>query len=134
MRCRSSRSSFPTYTSTWCGQANRAAALVDVLRRMAAHFQQFAEVQSKFMSAMIYPALVTAVGALMISFFMFFMLPRFMEMFKGFDVELPLPTQILMNFSDAVTSFWWLIVLGRDGDLHLDRQIPEERNRQPEDR
>ncbi len=89
-----------------------SGSLVDVLRRMASHFQQFAEVQSKFKSAMIYPALVCAVGVAMIGFFMFFMLPRFMEMFTGFDIELPLPTRMLMNFSYAVTHFWWLILLG----------------------
>jgi type IV pilus assembly protein PilC len=88
-----------------------SGGLVDVLRRMAAHFQQFAEVQSKFITAMIYPALVSGVGVLMIAFFMLFMLPRFMEMFKGFDVELPLPTRMLMGFSHTVTHFWWLILL-----------------------
>ena len=92
-----------------------SGALVDVLRRMAAHFQQFAEVQSKFVSAMIYPALVCTVGILMVFFFMFFMLPRFMEMFTGFDVALPLPTRMLMMFSNAVRisggcscCCWWL--------------------------
>ncbi len=89
-----------------------SGALVDVLRRMAHHFQQFAEVQSKFISAMIYPALVTGVGILMVTFFIVFMLPRFMEMFKGFNVELPLPTRMLMDFSYAVSHFWWLILLG----------------------
>jgi type IV pilus assembly protein PilC len=89
-----------------------SGSLVEVLRRMAGHFQQFAEVQSKFLSALIYPALVCAVGTLMIFFFMFFMLPRFLEMFTGFDVELPLPTRILMKFSYAVTHFWWLLLLG----------------------
>ena len=39
---------------------------------------------------------------LMVFFFMFFMLPRFMEMFLGFDVALPLPTRMLMNFSYAM--------------------------------
>ncbi|HYG24702.1 MAG TPA: type II secretion system F family protein [Verrucomicrobiae bacterium] len=89
-----------------------SGALVDVLRRMAAHFQQFAEVQSKFLSAMIYPALVCGVGILMIGFFVVFMLPRFMEMFEGFEVELPLPTRMLIGFSHAVTTFWWLVLLG----------------------
>jgi type II secretory pathway component PulF len=88
-----------------------SGALVDVLRRMAAHFNQFAEVQSKFKSAMIYPALVCSVGMLMIFFFMFFMLPRFMEMFMGFDIQLPLPTRMLMGFGYAVTHFWWLMLL-----------------------
>jgi type II secretory pathway component PulF len=89
-----------------------SGSLVEVLRRMAAHFQQFAEVQSKFVSALIYPALVTGVGVLMIFFFMYFMLPKFMEMFTGFNVELPLPTRILMAISHGMTSFWWLILLG----------------------
>jgi type IV pilus assembly protein PilC len=88
-----------------------SGALVDVLRRMAAHFEQFAEVQSKFISALIYPALVCCVGIMMVFFFMFFMLPKFMEMFTGFDVELPLPTRMLMNFSYALTHFWWLLLL-----------------------
>ena len=86
-----------------------SGALVDVLRRMAAHFQQFAEVQSKFLSAMIYPALVCSVGVGLIMFFMFFMLPRFMAMFEGFQIELPLPTRILMGFSKVITNIWYLL-------------------------
>lgn len=89
-----------------------SGSLVEVLRRMASHFQQFAEVQSKFLSAMIYPALVCCVGILMIFFFMYFMLPKFMEMFMGFNVELPLPTRMLMSCSYALQNFWWLILLG----------------------
>ena len=89
-----------------------SGALVDVLRRMASHFQQFAEVQSKFISAMIYPALVCAVGAGLIMFFMFFMLPRFMAMFEGFQIELPLPTKILMGFSKVITNIWYLMGVG----------------------
>ena len=63
----------------------QSGALVEVLRRMAHHFQQFAEVQSKFTSALIYPALVVCVGIGLILFFIYFMLPRFIEMFTGFE-------------------------------------------------
>ena len=88
-----------------------SGALVDVLRRLASHFQQFAEVQEKFKSAMIYPALVVSVGIAIVGFFMFFMLPRFMEMFTGFNMKLPFPTRVLMGLSNFVTHFWWLAVL-----------------------
>jgi type II secretory pathway component PulF len=88
----------------------QSGALVQVLRRMAAHFQQFAEVQSKFSSALIYPALVVCVGLGLIVFFIYFMLPRFIEMFSGFDVELPLPTRILMKVSYVFQNFWWLLI------------------------
>ena len=88
----------------------QSGALVEVLRRMATHFQQFAEVQAKFTSALIYPALVIGVGILLILFFIYFMLPRFIEMFTGFDVQLPLPTRILMNVSYVFQHFWWLLL------------------------
>ncbi len=86
-----------------------SGSLVEVLRRMADHFQQFAEVQAKFKSALIYPAMVCCVGAGIIAFFMFFMMPKFMEIFNGFDVALPLPTQMLMGFSNFLIHYWWLI-------------------------
>jgi type IV pilus assembly protein PilC len=92
----------------------QSGALVQVLRRMAQHFQQFAEVQSKFTSALVYPAMVVVVGILMVAFFMFFMLPKFMEMFNGFDITLPLPTRMLMGFSHIVTNVYAImgLVLG----------------------
>src|SRR5882757_10991795 len=77
----------------------QSGSLVEVLRRMASHFEQFAEVQAKFKSALIYPAMVICVGAGIVAFFMFFMMPKFMEIFSGFGVELPLWTKILMGFS-----------------------------------
>ncbi len=84
----------------------QSGALVQVLRRMATHFQQFAEVQSKVSSALIYPAMVVVVGVCMVIFFMVFMLPRFMQMFTGFNIQLPLPTRMLMAFSKIVTNIW----------------------------
>lgn len=88
-----------------------SGSLVDVLRRMATHFTQFAEVQAKFKSALIYPAVVCVVGVGIVAFFLFFMLPRFMSMFTGFNMALPLPTRMLMKFSAMVSSPWFWATL-----------------------
>jgi type II secretory pathway component PulF len=88
-----------------------SGSLVEVLRRMAAHFQQFAEVQAKFTSALIYPAMVICVGILLVLFFMTFMMPKFIEIFNGFNVELPLPTRVLIAASQFFVSYWWLLGL-----------------------
>ncbi len=89
----------------------QSGSLEQVLRRMADHFSQFAEVQAKFKSALIYPAMVCCVGAGIVAFFMFFMMPKFMEIFNGFGVELPLPTKMLMGFSKFFIHYWWLLGL-----------------------
>jgi type II secretory pathway component PulF len=89
----------------------QSGSLVEVLRRMATHFQQFAEVQATFKSAMIYPVMVIGVGILLVAFFMTFMMPKFIEIFKGFNIALPLPTKILIGISKMFTDWWWLMGL-----------------------
>ncbi len=88
-----------------------SGAIVEVLRRMADHFERFAQVQAKFTSALIYPAFVGIVGVGIMFFFMTYMLPKFMTIFEGMDVQLPMMTQILIGISDTFAHYWWLMVL-----------------------
>lgn len=89
----------------------QSGALVEVLRRMADHFERFAQVQSKFTSALVYPAVVTGVGVIIMIVFMTYMLPKFLTIFQGMNVQLPLSTQILIAVSHAFTGYWWLMIL-----------------------
>jgi type IV pilus assembly protein PilC len=89
----------------------QSGALVDVLRRLSDHFNRFAEVQSKFKSALIYPAVVASVGIGIVIFFMTFMLPRFLTIFEGLKVPLPLATRILVGISHMFSTYWWVMVL-----------------------
>src|SRR5688572_9253693 len=89
----------------------QSGALVEVLRRLSDHFVRFAEVQAKFISALIYPCIVASVGVVIIIFFMTFMLPKFMSIFTGLSVPLPMATKILMNISTFFgNAFNWLIM------------------------
>src|SRR5271170_56958 len=85
----------------------QSGALVDVLRRMGDHFERFAEVQSKFKSAMIYPAFVCGVGIVICIFFMTVMLPSFLKLFDGLHVQLPLTTRLLIGLNTFFKNYWW---------------------------
>src|ERR1041385_682217 len=87
-----------------------SGALVEVLRRMADHFERFAQVQTKFTSALIYPAFVAVVGIGIMFFFMTYMLPKFMSIFQGMNVPLPLITQMLVSISHIFAKYWWLML------------------------
>jgi type II secretion system protein F len=87
-----------------------SGALVEVLRRMADHFEKFATVQAKFTSALIYPAFVSVVGIAIAFFFMSYMLPKFMTIFEGMNVPLPMMTQILVGISHFFAGYWWLMI------------------------
>jgi type II secretory pathway component PulF len=88
-----------------------SGALVEVLRRMADHFERFAQVQSKFTSALVYPAFVSVVGICIMFFFMTYMLPKFMSIFEDMKVPLPMMTQILVTISHLFASYWWLMLM-----------------------
>ena len=88
-----------------------SGALVEVLRRMADHFERFAQVQAKFTSALIYPAFVGVVGVCLVFFFMSYMLPKFMSIFQGMNVPLPMMTRMLVGISGVFAGYWWLMLL-----------------------
>lgn len=89
----------------------QSGALVDVLRRLGAHYERFAEVQSKFISALIYPCVVAAVGVAVIIFFVTVMLPKFMTIFEGMNDKLPASTQMVIGLSDFCSKYWWMMGL-----------------------
>lgn len=89
----------------------QSGALVEVLQRLANHFERFAEVQQKFTSALIYPCIVGCVGVIIIIFFMTFMLPKFLTIFEGLKVPLPWATRMLVNISHLFSGYWWLLAL-----------------------
>jgi type II secretory pathway component PulF len=89
----------------------QSGALVEVLQRLATHFERFAEVHAKFVSALIYPAVVACVGVVIMFFFMTVMLPKFMSIFQGLNVPLPMATQILVGVGNFFKMYWWLVLL-----------------------
>lgn len=89
----------------------QSGALVEVLKRLAQHYERFAEVQQKFTSALIYPALVACVGILIIIFFMTYMLPKFLTIFDGMKMQLPPSTQLLVQLSNFFSNPIYMLVM-----------------------
>ena len=87
-----------------------AGSLVGVLQRLADHYERFAKVREMVGQALMYPVFVLGLGFMLIFVFMSFILPRFMKIFEGMKVTLPLSTQILQGLSDFFAT-WWLLVL-----------------------
>src|SRR5918999_3283542 len=107
------------------------------LRRLAEFLEARAAFTEAIVSALIYPLVITTVGAGAIVFLMTFVIPRFATIFADLGQAIPLPTQILLSTSVAVRGFWWvgalvglaLIFAWRlwtgtpDGRLAWDRQL-----------
>jgi type II secretion system protein F len=78
------------------------------LRRLAEFLEARAAFSDAVKSALAYPLVITTVGAAAIVFLMTFVIPRFATIFNDLGQTIPLPTQILMTVSAAMTSYWWV--------------------------
>ena len=61
--------------------------------------------------ALIYPAAMIPIACLIVGFLMYYIIPKFKRIFDDFGTELPQPTILLIQLSDAVVNFWY--VFGR---------------------
>ncbi|MFH0892302.1 MAG: type II secretion system F family protein [Candidatus Falkowbacteria bacterium] len=84
--------------------------LDEVLNYLADELEKDYDMTSKIKGAMIYPAFVFCglggVGAVM----MIFVVPKLTAMMAETGGVLPLPTRILMGFSDAMVNYWYVFL------------------------
>ncbi len=91
------------------GEASGNLAIV--LSRLAAYLEKAMEFKRKVISALIYPAILTAAGIGALLFLSIKIIPTFAEIFKGFNITLPFLTQLLVGVSIFLRKFMFLLIL-----------------------
>ena len=95
-------------------RAGEAGGVLDqVLRKLAEFMEKAMTLRRRVVGAMVYPVMVISVAVIILVFIMLFIVPKFEEIFRKFDIKggLPAPTQLLIGVSHAVASYWYLLVL-----------------------
>lgn len=91
--------------------AGEEGGLLDnVLQRLAIYIEKTEKLKKKVKSAMIYPISIIVVAFLVVVVLLLFVIPVFEKMFAEMGAELPLPTQIVINMSQMVQSYWYILV------------------------
>jgi len=75
--------------------------LDDVLNRLATFLEKDFNLKKKVKSAMTYPAVILVMAILIVLFLVIFIMPTFVELFNGMQMKLPVPTKILIGFTNA---------------------------------
>lgn len=93
-------------------KAGESSGTLDkVLAKLAETIEKEREFQAKVKGAFIYPAIIMVAMVLVISIIMIFVVPKLSELYVQLNVDLPLPTKILMFLSGVFVNFWWLIII-----------------------
>ena len=93
----------------------RSGKLDTVLERLADNLENQREFRTRVQTAMIYPIIII-IGMMGLSLMMLiFVIPKLTEIYTQFDLELPLPTRILIFVSNFFVHFWWVVIIALIG-------------------
>ncbi|MBI3627016.1 type II secretion system F family protein, partial [Candidatus Uhrbacteria bacterium] len=85
--------------------------LAEVLNYLADEKEKDYGITNKIRGAMIYPAFILS-GLLVVgTIMMVFVVPKLTEVLKESGAELPLSTKILIQTSDFLSTFWWVVAI-----------------------
>lgn len=83
----------------------------DTLERLAVHYEKQHFTKQKIISALAYPIAVGIIAVAVVIFLLVSVVPTFVEMFQDFGGELPAITQFVLNSSEFMQKYWWLVIL-----------------------
>lgn len=93
-------------------EAGEAGGILDtILQRLALYVEKSVKLRSAIKSALIYPVSVISMAVLVVGALLKFVVPIFANMFSSMQVDLPLPTKIVIGLSNFVGRFWWVVLL-----------------------
>lgn len=101
---------FPPFYRGIVRSAELTGELDTVLARLSRYIERDLVARRKIKSALTYPLVVAGMSVVTVIILAVYVLPKFKEFFADLDAELPLPTRMLMGFTDFLGNWWWAVV------------------------
>jgi len=93
-------------------EAGETGGILDtILSRLAVFMEKAMALSKKIKGAMTYPTICLSLSVIILAVILIFVIPVFSEMFTSFGKALPLPTQIVIDMSNFVKAYWWIILI-----------------------
>lgn len=91
--------------------AGEASGSLDIaLERMSLHFERNSKTRALVKKAMIYPVVVCLVAVAVVIVMLVVVIPSYADMFEDMGTELPGLTIAVMNVSDFIRNFWFILL------------------------
>lgn len=107
-----------------------SGSLDEILDRLATYLEKTASLRRKVKSALVYPTVVTIMAMLISLVLVLKVIPGFESIFSTLKADLPMPTRVLIAFSNLVRHYFiFMVVLGVIIFLGLKAYIKTARGR-----
>jgi type IV pilus assembly protein PilC len=87
----------------------QAGVLEALLDKIATYKEKTEYLKAKIKKAMFYPAAVIVVAIIVTAILLIFVVPQFEQLFTSFGADLPAFTRLVVNLSEYMQDWWWLI-------------------------
>ena len=81
------------------------------LDRMAEHFERDTKIKALLKKTMMYPIILLTVAVGVLVVMLVTVIPKFANMFKDLDADLPGITKAMMGLSDVLKNYWYIFVI-----------------------
>jgi type IV pilus assembly protein PilC len=105
---------FPAFYRAMLASAEYTGNLDTVLSQLSEYLERDIAAKRQVKSALTYPIVVLVVAFIAVIVMSVFVLPKFTGLYRSLGASLPLPTRMLIGFTDFMTAYW-LFVLGAVG-------------------
>jgi len=95
----------------------KAGALEKMLDRIATYLEKTELLKKKVKKAMTYPIAVVVVAIIVTAILLVKVVPQFETLFQGFGADLPVFTQMVINLSEWLQAWWFVVLLGIAGTI-----------------
>jgi type IV pilus assembly protein PilC len=114
-----STGSFPKIYCATVRAGERSGSLDKVLGQYLAYQKQSRGFRKKFISALIYPAILIVVLGLLVTLVIEYIVPQFAKLYADMDVQLPALTTFTISFAMQVKHYFLFILMGIVGLVFL---------------
>jgi general secretion pathway protein F len=101
---------FPAFYVNMVRAGETGGTLEHTLSRLADYLSRSAAIRDAVASALVYPSILLATAFGSIGVILFFVLPEFWPLFADAGHALPWSARVLMDISDELHGYWWLIL------------------------
>ena len=102
---------FPTLLINMVKTSEMTGDLAGTLDEMAAYYTEVEKARKQMISALVYPAVILSVAIIAVVFIIVYVVPQFVGMFASNNAELPAITVFIINASDFLGAYWWVLLL-----------------------
>lgn len=103
---------FPVMLVNMVAAGETSGSIEVAFSRMATQFEKSAKLKGLMKKSLMYPCVLGVVATVIVIVMVTYVIPNYVDMFQGYDMELPGITLAMLAMSEAIRNYWYLMLGG----------------------